>query len=92
MENISHSALLLRAKFGVLNFTSKQAKAEAKARLRDNHKINDAEFAYSPSTQAVGMRWREDTYFRVFNVCYPMYGRSDEVTDWHPVGKGTKKD
>lgn len=63
---------------------------EAKARLQDNRRINDAEFAYSPSTQAVGMRWHESQMFRVFNTQYPMYKRSEEVVDWVSVGKGIK--
>jgi hypothetical protein len=71
---------------------STQARREALARLRDNRRINDAEFAYSPSTGAVGIRWRMDTIFRVFNVHYPMYKRSEEVTDWVSVGKGTRCD
>jgi hypothetical protein len=65
------------------------AEREAKSRLRDNYKINDAEFAYSPSTGAVGIRWDESQIFRVFNIYYPMYHRSEEVTDWVSVGKGT---
>lgn len=69
-----------------------QAQREAKARLADNRRINDAEFAYSPSTFAVGMRWSEDQIFRVFNVHYPMYKRNEDVTDWVSVGKGTKVD
>jgi len=67
-----------------------QAKREAESCLKDNMRINDAEFAYSSSTGAVGIRWSGDTYFRVFNVHYPMYGRSEEVSDWRSVGKGWK--
>jgi hypothetical protein len=70
--------------------TATQAQREAKARLADNRRINDAEFAYSPSTCAVGMRWSEDQIFLVFNVHYPMYKRNEDVTDWVSVGKGTK--
>jgi hypothetical protein len=66
----------------------KWAKREAKARLRDSCAINDAEFAYSPTTSAVGIRWESSEPFRVFNVNYPMYRRSDEVADWVSVGKG----
>ena len=68
------------------------AQREAKARLNDNRRINDAEFAYSPTTGAVGIRWDESQIFRVFNVHYPMYKRSEDVTDWVSVGKGTKID
>ena len=71
--------------------TPKQAKQEAQARLRDNRRVNDAEFAYSPKTGAVGIRWDESQIFRVFNVHYPMYKRSEEVQDWISVGKGTHK-
>lgn len=63
---------------------------EALARLRDNRSVNDSEYAYSPSTQAVGVRHSEGQIFRVFNVGYPMYGRNKEVTDWVSVGKGMK--
>jgi hypothetical protein len=70
--------------------TAKQAMREALSRLRDNRRINNAEFAYSPSTCAVGIRWDESQIFLVFNVHYPMYRRSEEVTDWVSVGKGTK--
>ena len=70
------------------------AKREAMARLREQHGMNAApglpELAYSPSTAAVGWRWNWGAEphepFRVFNVNYPMYGRSDEVTDWVSVG------
>jgi hypothetical protein len=70
---------------------AKQAKREALARLRDNQRINDAEFSYSPSTGAVGIRWEDSQIFRVFNVNYPMYRQSESVTDWVSVGKGTHK-
>ena len=65
-----------------------QAKREAVARLRDNRRINELEFAYSPSTLAVGCRWDDCFPFRVFNTGYPMYQRSEEVQDWVSVGKG----
>ena len=48
-----------------MDWTARKAKREAKARLRDNRRINDAEFAYSPSTCAVGIRWNESEIFRV---------------------------
>lgn len=67
------------------------ARSEAKRRLQDNRKLNNAEFAYSPSTQAVGVRWDEDSIFRVFNISYPMYGKSEQVTDWISVGRGIKE-
>jgi hypothetical protein len=66
------------------------AKREALARLRDNRLNNDAEFAYSPTTCAVGIRWDEFESFRVFNRYYPMYGYSARVTDWVSVGKGLR--
>lgn len=87
-SNISYSAMILRAKLGPLNFTGEQAKHEAISCLRDNRRINNAEFAYSPSTGAVGSRWSADQVFRVFNIRYPMYGQNEEVTDWVSVGKG----
>lgn len=69
---------------------AENAKREAMAALRDNRRINNCEFAYSPSTFAVGIRnWDGDT-FRVFNVKYPMYGKDEEVRDWVSVGKGIK--
>ena len=71
---------------------SSNAQREAKAILNANRRINDAEFAYSPTTGAVGIRWDESQIFRVFNVHYPMYKRSEDVTDWVSVGKGTKID
>jgi hypothetical protein len=64
------------------------AKREATARFNDNKRLNDAEFAYSPLTGAVGIRWDESQSFRVFNTQYPMYRRSEEVKDWVSVGKG----
>ena len=73
---------------GALIFDARQARIEAQARLRDNRRINDAEFAYSPSTGAVGIRWSIESLFRVFNVRYPMYGESEQVQDWVSVGKG----
>ena len=66
------------------------ARREAIARLRDNRRINDAEFGYSPTTGAVGIRWDESSVFRVFNIHYPMYGKSEFVKDWVSVGKGIK--
>lgn len=76
--------------FDIVPMNAEEAKREAQSCLKDNERINDAEFAYSPSTGAVGIRWPGDTYFRVFNVRYPMYGRSEEVKDWISVGKGWK--
>jgi hypothetical protein len=71
---------------------AKQAEREARSCLRDNQRINDAEFAYSPSTGAVGIRWHESQLFRVFNIHYPMYGKNEDVTDWVSVGIGKGKD
>lgn len=65
------------------------ARREAIDRLNDNKCLNNAEFAYSPLTSAVGIRFDESEIFRVFNVNYPMYKRNEEVTDWVSVGKGT---
>lgn len=67
------------------------ARREALRRKSDQQGLNDAEFAYSPATGAVGIRWSDDQAFRVFNVNYPMYGRNDEVTDWVSVGKANPK-
>jgi len=73
-----------------VNITSKaHARREALARKRDQGGLNydeTMEFAYSPSTFAVGCRHDPETQFRVFNLHYPMYGRNDEVTDWVSVG------
>ena len=66
------------------------ARREAMQRLKDNRRINDAEFGYSPMTGAVGIRWDESSSFGVFNINYPMYGKSELVRDWVSVGKGTK--
>lgn len=48
--------------------------------------VEDFEFAYSPSTGAVGIRNYEGDTFRVFNEGYPMYGNSEQVKDWVSVG------
>jgi hypothetical protein len=64
------------------------AQAEANARLKENQSINDAEFAYSPRYNTVGIRWDESHPFRIFNIRYPMYGYSAYVSDWISVGKG----
>ena len=64
------------------------ARAEARRRLSWDRKLNSLEWAYSPSTGAVGERWEDGNPFRICNVNYPMYGRADEVTDWVSVGKG----
>ena len=88
MDNISHSSQVLRGRLGVLIFDANQAKREALSCLKDNRRINDAEFAYSPSTGAVGIRWSTAQIFRVFNVRYPMYGQNEDVIDWVSVGKG----
>lgn len=69
--------------------SAEMAKREAERRLRDNRKLNDAEFGYSPGTLAVGIRWDDTKPFRVFNEHYPMYGCDERVTDWVSVGKGT---
>ena len=82
--------------FETIPFTTEQAKREALSVLRDNRRLNDSEYAYSPSTGAVGMRWPgmllspSDEIFRVFNTHYPMYKRNEEVTDWVSVGKGNR--
>lgn len=79
--------------------SSKAARLEAAARLREQHGLNTepglVECAYSPSTFAVGMRWVFDGEpygpFRVFNIHYPMYGHNDEVRDWVSVGVARAK-
>ena len=75
---------------------ARQARNEARARLRGQNGLNGVgegiEFAYSPSTFAVGMRWQFEeggSGFRVFNIYYPMHGRNDEVMDWVSVGMST---
>lgn len=81
------------------NTIARIAEREAKARLRDNRRWNDCEFAYSPSTGAVGCRWNDETetsesfhlQYRIFNVNYPMYGRGDDVHDWVSVGRGINR-
>ena len=70
------------------------AKAEAEKRRRMNCGLNfddTTEFAYSPSTGALGIRNFDTDEYRVFNVNYPMYGRSSEVSDWVSVGVVTSK-
>lgn len=62
------------------------ARREAIRRRNDQRGLNDSEYAYSPGTGAVGMRWDEDSIFRVFNVNYPMYKRNEQVRDWVSVG------
>lgn len=44
------------------------------------------EWAYSPSTGAVGMRGDASEAFRIPNVRYPMFGRAELVADWVSVG------
>ncbi len=64
-------------------------KREALRVLALNHGLNSdvtIELGYSPSTGAVGCRWDPSKRFGVFNLNYPMHGRSDEVTDWVSVG------
>jgi hypothetical protein len=73
------------------------AEREARKRLRWQSGLNPGadqiEYAFSPSTQAVGMRqvnedlgWVSDRGFRVFNIHYPMYGKAWLVSDWVSVG------
>jgi hypothetical protein len=64
-------------------------KQEAIRRRNDqdnNNAEEDMEFAYSPSTGAVGCRLHGGARFGVFNVNYPMYGKSEMVADWISVG------
>lgn len=71
------------------------ARGEARKRLSLQRECGIAgagmEWAYSPSTGAVGMRWVESGEetpqpFRVPNVNYPMHGQSERVSDWVSVG------
>lgn len=78
--------------------TALEAKQEAIQSREDQSFLNFAdaegscfEFAYSPSTFAVGIRstnakGEHDGNFRIFNINYPMYERDDEVKDWISVG------
>lgn len=74
--------------------TATEARREATSVLRAQDGLNAEpglmELAYSPLTGAVGMRWvwdgEPDGSFRVFNTRYPMYGRSEDVSDWVSVG------
>ena len=68
--------------------TLKMARREALARLRMNRRLNNAEFAYSPRHETVGIRWSEDQSFKVFNVNHPCYKADDFISDWISVGKG----
>lgn len=78
--------------------TALSAKQEAIQRRDDQSFLNFAdaegscfEYAYSPSTFAVGIRstnakGEHDGIFRIFNIDYPMYGQDEKVTDWVSVG------
>ena len=80
--------------------TSSKARREAVRRLREQRECNRAakqgpmhEYAYSPSTFAVGIRpfdWSDWSpprdRFRVFNVHYPRYRDDDGIGDWVSVG------
>lgn len=71
-----------------------EAEATAIQRRKDNSNLNfndETEYAFSPSTFAVGMRNWPGEPFRVFNVNYPMYGKSDQVQDWVSVGQVRSK-
>lgn len=71
-----------------------KARTEAIARKTDNDRNNppggQCEWAYSPSTGAVGMREAETVCgrgaFRIINIHYPMYGKAHLVADWVSVG------
>ena len=79
------------------------ARREASARLHESHRLNvgpgQPEYAYTPSTGAIGVRFQDPTepewsarqVFRVFNIYYPMYGRSEQVRDWVSVGMAIPK-
>ena len=65
------------------------ANYEALRRRKDNARLNPLgqciQFAYSPTFNTVGCKWedeRPESGFRIFNVHYPMFGRSEEVNDW----------
>lgn len=69
------------------------ARGEARKRLAMQRECgpngSGMEWAYSPSTGAVGMRWVDadpPQTFRVPNIHYPMFGLSEYVTDWVSVG------
>jgi hypothetical protein len=70
--------------------TAAEAWHEAVARRKEQNYLNreeTMEFAYSPSTFAVGCRHDDAKRFRVFNVRYPMYGNDDGINDWVSVGR-----
>lgn len=78
--------------------TATKARREAISRLRDNSNLNplggQCEWAYSPSTGAVGMREAElhnRGHYRIINTGYPMYGKAHLVTDWISVGEEKPK-
>ena len=69
------------------------ARLHATHRKNENNFLNppggQCEWAYSPSTGAVGMREAttgERGVFRVCNTYDSMYGRAELVTDWVSVG------
>jgi len=79
--------------------SAKEARAVARLERSLNNFLNapgsQQEYAYSPSTWAVGFRWQfwreagpdHPLYpFRICNIHYPMFGRANEVTDWVSVG------
>lgn len=70
------------------------ARNQARSALRLQHGLNPEdgsgwhgpEYAYSPSTGAVGMRWEPDGTFKIDNIYYPHHGDNESVTDWVSVG------
>lgn len=68
---------------------ARTARQEARKRQMDQDGLNayeTMEFAYSPTTGAVGLRHSPDKPFCVFNVHYPLYRKDDGVRDWVSIG------
>jgi hypothetical protein len=79
--------------------TPKQAKSEAKRRLKDNNRLNarggQSEWFYSPSKATVGCRidaYDCDSPIRIVNLDYPYYGKAHLVDDWESVGVELSKE
>lgn len=68
--------------------TCKQAKQLAiSLRQRQTGKgLGPVEYAYSVTYATVGQRNYGTDVYRICNIDYPMYGGSDQVTDWVSVG------
>lgn len=69
--------------------TLNQAIREAKQFKKRNDGLNSdetMEVAYSPEFCTVAMRVDQKSDYTVFNVNYPMHGKSKLINDWISIG------